>query len=207
MEVAHILENKDKGFIYGLMGNVNLSTNNGNISIVNDYKFLDTVQNYLNSEKASSSLKMVMLNDTYLNKTIKELSNGDIKKISLAKALIDNKEVIALDFFDKGLNSKELEEYKRMFKKLSNDIHKTILIYTNNIEFLWDICERVIYVDNNKVINTYKKDDYNELLELVNKPEIIKFTNLMKEKNIKVEGYKDVKDLLKAIYRLKEQEK
>ena len=63
MEVANILENKSKNQIYGLMGNINLTTNNTNISIITDYKFKGTVKEYLNSEKDLSSLKMVLLEE------------------------------------------------------------------------------------------------------------------------------------------------
>ena len=43
MEVATILEGKEKECIYGLMGNINLTTNNNNFSIITDYKFNGTV--------------------------------------------------------------------------------------------------------------------------------------------------------------------
>lgn len=204
MEVARILENKEPNKIYGLMGDTIVTANNINYSLVTEYKFNGTVESFLNSRKANSSLKMVMLNETYLPKKVEDLSEAEIKKVILASALIENKKYIVLDYFEKGLTSKEQENFKRLFRKLSNDYNKTIIIFTNDLTYLWDMADEIIYVDNSEVINTFSKDNYSKLNELVNKPEIVKFIELMRSKNIQVADYKNVLDLLKAIYRIKE---
>lgn len=198
-----IIENKPRETIYGLLGNLNLTTNNENVSIVSFHKFPATVESYLASPKASKALKMVFLDDTYLSKTIKDLSESEIKKINLAASLISNKEILALDYFDKGLTIKEQKDYQRLFKRLSEEYHKTIIIYTNDITFFLNIATAIIYVDNENVINTYSK---NETIPNINVPPIKEFINLMLSKNLNIENYKETSDLLKAIYRLKEQE-
>lgn len=204
MEVARILENKEPNKIYGLMGDTIVTANNINYSLVTEYKFNGTVESFLNSRKANNSLKMVMLNETYLPKKVEDLSESEIKKVILASALIENKKYIVLDYFEKGLTSKEKENFKRLFRKLSNDYNKTIIIFTNDLTYLWDMADEIIYVDNSEVINIFSKDNYSKLNELVNKPEIVKFIELMRSKNIQVADYKNVLDLLKAIYRIKE---
>ena len=204
MEIARILENKPKNHIYGLMGNINITTNNNNYSIVTSYKFNGTVKEYLNSPKASSSLKMVMLNDEILNKTSNELSIGNLKKISLAKALIENKDYLVLNYFEKEQNYQEKENFKRLWKKLSKEYHKTIIIFTNDLTYIWDIAKELIFVDNYSVINTILKNDYNIFMDNLNNPEITKFIEKMKEKGIDIDNYTNVLELLKAIYRLKQ---
>lgn len=204
MEVATILEGKEKERIYGLMGNMNLTTNNNNFSIVTDYKFNGTVKEYLNSKKVQSSLKMVMLNDAYLDKRSSELSIGDLKKVTLAKALIENKDYLVLDYFDSELNYQEKEYFKRLWKRLENDYHKTVVIFTNDLTSFWDIAKELLYVDKYKVTNTIPKNEYDEFLDNLNKPEISQFTELIRRKGIDIEEYHDPKDLLKAIYRIKE---
>ena len=206
MEVANIIEKTEPNKIYGLMGNINLTTNNSNIGIVKGGMFSNTTEEFLNSSKSLNALKLVMLDDSILNKKGTELSNGEIKAVSLAKELIANKEIIVLDYFEKELNNREKENYKRLLKKLSKDFNKTIIIYTNDLTFLWDLCEEIMYVDNDNVINTYQKNDYFKLVELVDKPIISNFIEKIRAKGIKIEDYKDIKDLLKAIYRIKEKE-
>ena len=120
MEVAKILENKPKGYIYGLMGNINLTTNNNNYSIITDYKFNGTVEEYLNSPKAASSLKMVLLDENVMPKNARDLSIGELKKVSLAKALIDGKDYLVLDYFDKSFNHKEIDYFIRLIKRMTN---------------------------------------------------------------------------------------
>ena len=204
MEVANIFETKEKGYIYGLMGNINLTTNNNNYSIITSYKYSGTAKEYLNSSKDSSSLKMVMLNDSYLNKTSSECSISELKKINIAKALTENKDYIVLNYFEKELNYQEKKYFERLWKRLVNDFHKTIIIFTNDLTSIWNIAKELIIVDKYKVINTIPKDKYLDFIDNLNKPEIIKFIELVREKGIEIESYKEVNELLKAIYRIKE---
>ena len=206
MEVAKILENKPKGYIYGLMGNINLTTNNNNYSIITDYKFNGTVEEYLNSPKAASSLKMVLLDENVMKKNARDLSIGELKKVSLAKALIDGKDYLVLDYFDKSFNHKEIDYFIRLIKRMTNDYQKTVILFTNDITVLWNNIEELLIVDEYFVINTIPKEKYFEFIDKLNEPEIVRFIKLMKELGLYIENYKDTQDLLKAIYRLKEQE-
>lgn len=206
MEVAKILENKPKGYIYGLMGNINLTTNNNNYSIITDYKFNGTVEEYLNSPKAASSLKMVLLDENVMKKNARDLSIGELKKVSLAKALIDGKDYLVLDYFDKSFNHKEIDYFIRLIKRMTNDYQKTVILFTNDITILWNNIEELLIVDEYFVINTIPKEKYFEFIDKLNEPEIVRFTRLMKELGLNIENYKNTQDLLKAIYRLKEQE-
>ena len=206
MEVAKILENKPKGYIYGLMGNINLTTNNTNYSIITDYKFNGTVSEYLNSPKAQSSLKMVLLDESYIDKKANDLSIGELKKVSLAKALIDAKDYLVLDYFDKSFNHKEIDYFIRLMKRMTSDYQRTVILFTNDITVLWNNIKELLIVDEYFVINTIPKEKYFEFIDKLNEPEIVRFIKLMKELGLYIENYKDTQDLLKAIYRLKEQE-
>ena len=206
MEVAKILENKPKGYIYGLMGNINLTTNNNNYSIITDYKFNGTVEEYLNSPKAASSLKMVLLDENVMKKNARDLSIGELKKVSLAKALIDGKDYLVLDYFDKSFNHKEIDYFIRLIKRMTNDYQKTVILFTNDITVLWNNIKELLIVDEYFVINTIPKEKYFEFIDKLNEPEIVRFIRLMKELGLNIENYKNTQDLLKAIYRLKEQE-
>ena len=61
-------------------------------------------------------------------------------------------------------------------------------------------------MDKDSVINTYQKNDYFKLVKLVDKPTISNFIEKIRAKGIKIEDYKDIKDLLKGVYRIKEKE-
>ncbi len=55
MEVANIIEKTEPNKIYGLMGNINLTTNNSNIGIVKGGMFSNTTEEFLNSSKVSNA--------------------------------------------------------------------------------------------------------------------------------------------------------
>ena len=93
-------------------------------------------------------------------------------------------------------------------------IIQSVKIIKQNINFLIgntyedeNIKEKVKkIVDKYKVINTINRKDYFKFMDDINKPEIVKFIELVRELGINIEDYQDSSDLLKAIYRLKEQE-
>lgn len=203
MELANIFNNLEPNKIYGLMGNISLKSNHNNYGIIKYSKCNKTVKDFLNNKKDLKALQMVMLDETYLPKKLTNLSEIELKKINFAYNLLTNKTYLAFDYFEKGLNNKEKDNYKRLFKKLSTEYNKTIILYTNDLTFLWDICDYIVYIDNKEIL-IYNKKNYQNLLSKVDIPEISKFINLIHKKNIPIEDYKNVLDLLKAIYRLKE---
>lgn len=202
MEVANIFQDKEQSRIYGLMGNIDITTNNKNYSIVTNVNIKDTVREYLSSKKDKQALKMVMLDESYLEKEIYLLNKSNQRRVALARALIDNKPYIVLDFFEKDFNSREKDAFLRLFKKISTEYKKTIIIYTNDISFIWNIASEIVLVDDE--ITSYKKGDYFNILEKIDKPKLAKMVELIRSKGIKIEDYQDPKDLLKAIYRIKE---
>ena len=147
---------------------------------------------------------MVLLNDSVLKKSSNDCSIGELKRISLAKALIENKDYLVLNYFEKELSNEEKTYFKRLWKKLSKEYNKTIVIFTNDIKMIWDIAEELIIVDKYKVINTISKENYDQFINSLDKPEIYEFIDLIREKGIAIDNYRDPKELLKAIYRIKE---
>ena len=205
MELTHLIEDFPENNIYGLMGNINITTNNKNYCLVSFYRFPTTVKEYLSSPKDLASLQMVGLSKEYLTKEGSTLSLGDIKKINLAKALIENKNYLILEYFEKELTNKEKAYFQRLFKKLTEHYHKTIILFTNDLTFLWEYTKSIIYVNNNKDINIFMKDN-NNILKYVENPPISEFLSLLKKK-VKIKDYKTTSELLKEIYRLKEADK
>ena len=61
MEVANIIGKTEPNKIYGLMGNINLTTNNSNIGIVKGGMFSNTTKDFLNSPKSSMVCEFVLL--------------------------------------------------------------------------------------------------------------------------------------------------
>lgn len=158
------------------------------------------------NKKIIDSLKLVELNIDYLNKLIKELSSSELYKIVLASALIINPKILILDgsFVSMDINSeKNLIKIIRTIKRRYN---KTIVIFSDNSDFVHTIADYVFVVNDNKIVlegNKYSVFENEEVLNNchITLPKVILFEKLvLKKKNINM-GYRDnINDLLKDIY-------
>lgn len=175
--------------------------------VVNGFIDLElSVKNYLMSvtseDKINSSLKMVMF-DKDINNSIKTLSNVDKKKVQLAYALCKKEKYIFLEYFDKGLTTKEKNYFKKLFQKIK-EYQISIIVHTNDINFLVDAVDKICLVKDDSVVAILSKNDwYNDnLYEYVNEPEIVKFIKYCQSLNINIEDYVDNKEVIKAIFRM-----
>ena len=150
-------------------------------------------------KKSSDALKMVGLDDSYLDKDFMDLSDRDKNKIILASKL-QNKEIKLINF-SKGLTNTDIEFFKKLFKKIVSYGRKIILVDKNSNMFM--NCVDNLYVINKEII--LETDDlYNEeLKKYIDVPSIVEFTHKSLENGIKLNHYNDLDDLLKAIYRIK----
>lgn len=151
------------------------------------------------------SLILVGLNETYINRKIKTLSKNESKKISLAKSLVLNPDILIID--DADIYFSNIKEYYKLLRMLKRRYNKTVIISSNNLEFIHKIVDYIYVLDNGKIsLEGNKYDVFTKEKELkkigLKVPKIIEFENtVLNKKNIKI-GYRDeVNDLIKDIYR------
>jgi len=120
--------------------------------------------------------------------------------------LIYNPKVLILDEPTLGLSEKDKKELIRMIRFLKNKFSKTIIILTKDTDFLYKIANYNYVIHNGEIV------DEGQDLILTNKsmldkyelyyPKCLKFVNLAKKKHdADLEYYKEVKDLIKGVYR------
>lgn len=180
-----------------------------NLKIKDELKFIIKYKNLKNIEldkKCSDALKMVGLNDSYLDKKIEELNESEIRKVSIAAGLILNPKILILDDPTIGLDNLSKKNLIILLRKLITRFNKTIIIASNDVEFLHKIVNYLYVLDKGKIVldgDKYEVFTNDKLLEYgIEPPNVIKFEKLVKEKkNIKL-GYRDeINDLIKDIYR------
>ena len=158
-------------------------------------------------EKIKSAIKIIGLDESILKKQWHFLATGEQKKVQLALALLSNPDVILLEdpfsFFD----AKEVVFLMRILERLKDKFHKTIVIASDNADLLYQYTKYLLVVDQNKlVIEGMTENVYFNQTEKIRRcakiPQIVEFIQYVeKRKNIKLDHRKDVKDVMKDIYR------
>lgn len=209
--------------------NLKLDKNNLNqirkkISIVNqEFKkqtYLNTIKEHMEfiikyykltikdpNKKIVDSLKIVGLNNTYLDRNINTLSNSELKLVQLAISLLSNPEIILLDDPFINLDTKNEKKLLVLLNKLKDHYKKTIVIASHDSNTLYKYTSKIIIIKNNKIlIEGPTKEVYEKVSYLIkNKieiPDIVMFTHKAKsDKNIHIDYHRDIRDLIKDIYK------
>ena len=155
------------------------------------------------SKHISDSLKMVGLDDSYLDRNPNNLSNIEQKKVLLASVLSYNPEVIILDSFFDGMNYRDREYFKKFFLKLKSKFSKTIIVLENNVSYLFNLVDKVYVINKGDIVLKGNKDIFynNKLYNYTNVPPIVEFTKYVQSQNHNILEYTDIKELIKEIYR------
>lgn len=158
-------------------------------------------------KRVSDALKMVGLDDKYLERNPFTLSNGEKRKVAIASIIAFNPKVIILDEPTIGLDSISKKNLLQLIRKLKQRLNKTIILISHDIELVHQVSDYVIVLDNGKVIAEGDKYSVFKQEEMLKKygikvPKIIEFSNkVLDKKGIKI-GYRDeMNDLIKDIYR------
>jgi len=180
-----------------------------NLKVKDEIKF---GMNYFNikteeiDKRCEDALKLVGLDNTYLEKETFNLSNGEMRKVAIASILAFNPKVVILDEPTIGLDSLSKKSLINLIRKLKTRYHKTVIIITHDVDLLHQISDYIFVLDNGKIILEGNKYEVFTSDELTNyglvPPKIIEFEKLVqKKKGIKL-GYRDdINDLIKDIYR------
>lgn len=156
--------------------------------------------------RISDALKMVGLDDSYLERNPMKLSNGEMRKVAIASVLAFNPKVLIFDEPTLGLDSISEKSFLKMLKMLKNKYHKTIVIVTHDVNMIHKIADYLFVFHEGKLVLEGTKYEVfeSELLEQyeVVRPAIMEFSyQVLQKKGIKL-GYRDdINDLIKDIYR------
>lgn len=158
-------------------------------------------------KRIEDSLKMVGLDNSYLDRNPFDLSSGEKCLLALGVVLSLNPKLLIIDDPTLYLDNKNMEYLIKLIKKLKNNYHKTIIIFTSDIEFAIRLTDNYIILKNGKICSSGNSKDFlNNIPRLkssgIEIPRIIEFINVVnKKKNINLDMTFDIKELMKDIYR------
>ena len=128
---------------------------------------------------------------TESHKKLGQLSKGYRQRVGLANALLHNPDVLILDEPTTGLDPNQLIEIRNVIKNAGKD--KTVLLSTHIMQEVEAICDRVIIINNGKIVTDKKLDnlisaDKEQIIEVefdykIEEQAIAKIENLVSYKN------------------------
>ncbi len=103
-------------------------------------------------ELVGLKLSLVGLPIEAANKYPAELSGGMVKRVSLARALAIDAELLFLDEPTSGLDPIAASAFDRLIKNLQRNLNLTVVMITHDLDTLHAICDRVAILVDKKVI-------------------------------------------------------
>ena len=158
-------------------------------------------------KKIVDSLKIVGLDFSYLNRNINTLSSSERKQLELAVSLLSNPELIIVYEPFNNFDMKNEKKIFSLYQKMKEQYNKTIVFVSNDTSMLHKYTDYTILTKDNEIIiddETSKVFQDIELLEdnTFEVPKILEITYLAKnKKGIKIDYHKDVRDIIKDIYK------
>ena len=156
--------------------------------------------------KAKELIKLVGLDESYLDKSPFELSGGEMRKVALCGVLALEPKVLILDEPTVALDYKSREEIMTMVKKLKDELNMTIVLISHNMNYVLEYADKVFVLKNGKInfegtVEELFADEKLLKENSLEQPELLKFYNKLQENNIKLNAfprkYEDLIDALK----------
>lgn len=102
------------------------------------------------AQKATALLKRLGLGNRLDNKP-QQLSGGEQQRVAVARALINDPEIVFADEPTGNLDSKNAKELHELFMQLRSEFNQTFLIVTHNEE-LAEMSDRVLHMKDGKMV-------------------------------------------------------
>lgn len=147
---------------------------------------------------------MFSLDESFLEKKISDLSNGEMKLLKYLIVLVYNPNVIVIDEPYLYLDY----HYKKVIKKVLYDLktkyHKTIIVGSNDSNIIYSLCDISLLINRDNHLYGITKSIFNEE-ELkkfnIKVPDLVRFTDLVRKKGVNIGYFQDIRDLIKDVYR------
>ena len=155
--------------------------------------------------KAKELIKLVGLDESYLDKSPFELSGGEMRKVALCGVLALEPKVLILDEPTIALDYKSREEIMTMVKKLKDELNMTIVLISHNMNYVLEYADKVFVLKNGKINFEGTVEELFEDKQLLKEnsleqPELLKFYNKLQENNIKLDVFpRKYEDLIVAL--------
>ncbi len=124
-----------------------------------------------NKEKIEKLIRLVGLEDKATSRP-KELSGGQKQRVAIARALVLDPKILLCDEATSALDPEITKGILALLQKINDELGITIVIVTHQMEVVKQVCEKVAFLSDGKVLAEGKPE---ELFVKPEHPEIKKF--------------------------------
>ena len=155
--------------------------------------------------KAKELIKLVGLDESYLDKSPFELSGGEMRKVALCGVLALEPKVLILDEPTVALDYQSREEIMAMVKRFKEEFDMTIVLVTHNMDYVLEYADKVFVLKNGEISFEGKVEDLflNEQVLKENSlelPEVLKFYKKLEANNILLDVFpRKYEELINAL--------
>lgn len=159
------------------------------------------------NKKMKDSLKIVGLEDIYMDRLLSTLSKSELKLIQIAISLLSNPEVLILEEPFVDLDNKNEKRIYMLLLRLKEQYHKLIIIGSEDSNMLHKYTTKMLFIKNGEILLEGETQVVYQRVDFLKRngfaiPEITMLTyKANKEKNANIDYHKDIRDIIKDIYK------
>lgn len=130
-------------------------------------------------KRAREVLRVVGMDESYLQHSPFDLSGGQKRRIAIAGILAMDPQVLVLDEPTAGLDPQGARDMMQLFVDMNRTYHKTVLIVTHDMEHVLQYCDEVVVVKDGAIKKHCDVRSFFETVELleelnINPPAVIR---------------------------------
>lgn len=155
--------------------------------------------------KAKEMIRLVGLDDSYIEKSPLDLSGGQKRRVAIAGILAMDPSILVLDEPTAGLDPQGSQYMMNLFMQLHKQYNKTIIMVTHDMEHVLRYADEVVVMKDGQIhikqaVNEFFKD-IKLLKELnINPPAVVKVRELLNQKGFHIPTtVLDIQSLAKSI--------
>ncbi|QHS21905.1 phosphate ABC transporter ATP-binding protein [Virgibacillus sp. MSP4-1] len=119
---------------------------------------LELQEQQLSEDRAKELLKLVGLPEDYLQRNTKDLSGGQQQKLSIARTLVNQPDILLLDEITSSLDRVSQEDIEKLIVRINEVYHTTIIWITHNLQQALDVGHYTWVMMEGKVAETGPSD-------------------------------------------------
>ena len=131
------------------------------MTVVEFLRYVAEARGYKGKDEINDRLADVIVKchlDSVKYRSIENLSKGYRQRVGVAQAIIHDPQVLILDEPTDGLDPNQKHEVRKLIQAMSQD--KAIILSTHILEEVEAICNRVIIIDQGKVVVNETPDEF-----------------------------------------------